>query len=652
MNLWLKFLIYLRLLGIACSHQVRGSIVCYLRLRSDLDESLQSQLRKCSYVVVCDDFCERRKPFQPYTGDKLSQLKQMAPHAKLLLSIPLSVNPFELRVDEGSEQLCHEIEHCVRDDLYDGVDLDFNAFVLDFADQIIFSQFLERLRQRLKSKIIISLSLDVQRFTTGPLANSIIQYADFVVTSRDDSFTDGNQDDGEFLIRQYSDAAIDRLVAGGFPPEKIVLGLQTAGIVTNPSERHEFPLKRCAIIGLIPYSQVCELRDQSKSFCSWNSDRRCLLFDGQSKLIYDNKDAAKQRAHQCIKHGLKGVSILLHYDDSTGLCGDKKYPLLNAVDEILSAQHDDEHSREEKSKTNIVNHHNSHSLNDEINRLESAIEHLEKSSNLFEKIANLLLRALYKLVDVVISFMNTKTGDGSSSARDVPEPIPEPKNPTVDEGNGDGFNPGTNNDSFELIDKEVDKIAEEHHIADTGTSEIKKHEETDAVHSLMDTLEDFNRLWVQSTVFCERSDEFIDRKALAVEVFQKQTRSSEEQRLCYACGSANHVMRNCELLKKVRNESSRVPVKPKMRSAVAIEEEVFHGSVCFAAFKEETHGGWYLDSGASSLLNDTTRMEKQNVILANVRDASDDDHRATTSTISADSGNNFPEFMQKLSHTK
>ena len=60
----------------------------------------------------------------------------MAPHAKLLLSIPLSVNPFELRVDEGSEQLCHEIEHCVRDDLYDGVDLDFNAFVLEFADQV------------------------------------------------------------------------------------------------------------------------------------------------------------------------------------------------------------------------------------------------------------------------------------------------------------------------------------------------------------------------------------------------------------------------------------------------------------------------------------------------------------------------------------
>nr|XP_029732247.1 uncharacterized protein LOC109425877 [Aedes albopictus] len=487
MTLLVKFLLCLHLLGMACSHQVRGSIVCYLRLRPDLNESLRSQLRKCSYVVVCDDFCERRKPFLPYTGDKLSQLKQMVPHAKVLLSIPLSVNPFELRVDESSEQLCHEIEHCVRDDLYDGVDLDFNAFVLEFADQIVFSQFLERLRQRLKSKIIISLSLDIQRFVTGPLANSIIQYVDFVVTSRDDSFADGNQDDGEFLVRKYSEAAVNRLVTGGFPPEKIVLGLQTAGIVMNPSEQHDFPLKRCAVIGLIPYSQVCELRDQSKRFCSWNTDRRCLLFDGRSKVIYDNKDAVMQRAHQCAEHGLKGVSILLDYDDSTGLCGGKKYPLLNAADEILSA-HDDKNSREEKSRTVTENHHGCHSLNDEISRLESAIERLEKASNLLEKIAHLLLRALYKLVDVVMSFINTKTEDGTSGARDVSESIPESKNPTVDEGNGDEFNPETNNDSFELIDKEVDKIAEETHIVDTGTSEINKQGKTDTDHSLLDTL--------------------------------------------------------------------------------------------------------------------------------------------------------------------
>lgn len=72
----------------------------------------------------------------PYAGDTLSLLKQLAPNAKILLSIPLSVNPFELRADEGSEKFCHEIELCVRDDLYDGIDLDFNAFVLEFADQV------------------------------------------------------------------------------------------------------------------------------------------------------------------------------------------------------------------------------------------------------------------------------------------------------------------------------------------------------------------------------------------------------------------------------------------------------------------------------------------------------------------------------------
>lgn len=85
-----------------------------------------------------------------------------------------------------------------------------------------------------------------------------------------------------------------------------------------------------------------------------------------------------------------------------------------------------------------------------------------------------------------------------------------------------------------------------------------------------------------------------------------------------------HIMRDCELMKKVRAESSGATTRPKMRSAVAIEEDDFRGNVCFAAFEEEIHDGWFLDSGASShmrnradLLNSIEKIEKRNVLLAN-----------------------------------
>lgn len=415
----------------------------------------------------------------PYAGDTLSLLKQLAPNAKILLSIPLSVNPFELRADEGSEKFCHEIELCVRDDLYDGIDLDFNAFVLEFADQIIFSQFLEKLRQRLRSKIIISLSLDAQQFSSNPLGNAIIQNVDFVVTSKDESFVDGNQGE-EFVVRRYLDSAIDRLLQGGIPAEKIVLGLQTAGIVTNPSEQIDMPIKKCAIVGLIPYGQVCELRDQRMRFCSWHSDRQCLLFDGKSKLIYDNLDAVKDRAVQCTKRGLKGVSILLNYDDSVGLCGEEKFPMLGAIDEILSQN--GKHSGAENSKNDNKIACEQHKIDDEMHRLELAIEKLEDSTNLLQKIAHYLLRALYKLIDVMVSFVKKPTEDDSRKTADESGS----KDLGLDESDENEDKHDTQDVSIAAIVENVNELAQEQKIPEIVSSEINKQHAVEAEESLKD----------------------------------------------------------------------------------------------------------------------------------------------------------------------
>ncbi|XP_062535187.1 uncharacterized protein LOC134204387 [Armigeres subalbatus] len=464
---WLKFLVCLQLIGIACGHLSRASIVCYWRLRTDLDESLRSYLEKCDYVVVCDDVCDRGQAVRSCAGEKLTFLKQMVPTAKIMLD-PTQCKSFELRIEEDSEQFCHEIEQCVKDGLYDGIDLDFNVFVLELSDQIVFGQILAKLRQRLSSKIIISLSMDAPLLSSGPLNNAIIQNVDFVTSYKDELI--GNVDQGEeFVVRKYADTSIEQLLANGIPPKKIVLGLKTAGIAKDPLAKYEKCFKKCVSIGLIPYGQVCELRDQGARFCSWRSDRQCILFDGRSKLFYDNLETAKERALQCTKHRLKGVSILLNYDDGAGICGDGNYPLLSSVHEVFSSQltSEDDDSNTRRTKHNnrkSIGHDN---LDEEIDRLELAIEHLQKSTNLLETISSFLLRALYKVIDVVIAFVSKGDNDGPHNMKnntDVRDPIFE-KHDTPADINKD------NSSSLETFRKEAGKIAEEQKIPIIATNE-------------------------------------------------------------------------------------------------------------------------------------------------------------------------------------
>lgn len=124
----------------------------------------------------------------------------------------------------------------------------------------------------------------------------------------------------------------------------------------------------------------------------------------------------------------------------------------------------------------------------------------------------------------------------------------------------------------------------------------------------------------------EKGDDYDDdRKALAVKNGYKQSKEFEGKRLCYACGSPNHLMRNCELLRNVRGESSSANPTTKARSAVAEKEGSGNRNICFAAFEEEEeNSGWFLDSGASShmtgtmqLLNNLEQMKKKGVLLAN-----------------------------------
>lgn len=111
--------------------------------------------------------------------------------------------------------------------------------------------------------------------------------------------------------------------------------------------------------------------------------------------------------------------------------------------------------------------------------------------------------------------------------------------------------------------------------------------------------------------------------AMAVKTSFKHP-NEENRRLCYACDSPDHIMRNCDVLKKVRSEASKTAGRRKMEAAkTVINKDEPCGSVCFAALQEEANDCWYLDSGASchmtgrkDLLDSCEMMEEQMVLMA------------------------------------
>lgn len=92
----------------------------------------------------------------------------------------------------------------------------------------------------------------------GPMVDAFIESLNFIVISKDDTPSNIDHDE-EFVLRKYPRSVIDNMLDVGFPPEKIVLGLQTAGVVTNPSYEKEQYFKKCSKIGLIPYGQVMQI---------------------------------------------------------------------------------------------------------------------------------------------------------------------------------------------------------------------------------------------------------------------------------------------------------------------------------------------------------------------------------------------------------
>lgn len=114
-----------------------------------------------------------------------------------------------------------------------------------------------------------------------------------------------------------------------------------------------------------------------------------------------------------------------------------------------------------------------------------------------------------------------------------------------------------------------------------------------------------------------------EQKAMVAKNVRKNQSDFDQKRLCFACGSPQHLMRNCEMLRKLRGESSMSHEARRNVSSAKSAVEEAGGHICFATIRESTEETWYLDSGASEHMTGkvvnldwSEDVERQKVILA------------------------------------
>uniref|UniRef100_A0A182W236 GH18 domain-containing protein n=1 Tax=Anopheles minimus TaxID=112268 RepID=A0A182W236_9DIPT len=201
-------------------------------------------------------------------------IKRSNSTADVLLTIVL---PFNVTALSVHQKLSERINIVLRDNVLDGVDLDFDIALLDYYEQLRYGQFLRRLRSVLSDKYTISTTIGC--YTMGSSKALLKAFNDHVnlvsvvgVNMLEDELV--NRSKEEFLLREYGTAFISRLLQDGLRADKIVLS-----VLTEKQAK-------------------CGSRASSKR-------PECSLFAGTGAVVYDNEKTVEKRVLQA--HSLDAV---------------------------------------------------------------------------------------------------------------------------------------------------------------------------------------------------------------------------------------------------------------------------------------------------------------------------------------------------------
>jgi chitinase len=141
------------------------------------------------------------------------------------------------------------------------------------------------------------------------------------------------------------EASVDYWLRGGTPPEKLILGIPFFGVtfkLTDPESNGVGAVSPGAgtsgqytdRAGFLGYNEIC-----SKKWQIVRNDSAVALhgYRGDQWVSYDDPTIISDKTEFILDRGLGGAMVWsIENDDFKGVCGQGKYPLLNAVNRGLN----------------------------------------------------------------------------------------------------------------------------------------------------------------------------------------------------------------------------------------------------------------------------------------------------------------------------
>lgn len=241
---------------------------------------------------------------------------------------------------------------------FDGADIDWEF--PSSANKNNFMKLLKELRSKFdKSGYLLSVavSADVSTIDAGYDVKLVSEYVHFInvmtydmhgpwekKTGENSPMRSGSSDTSDYERTQNVDYMIKYYIKKGASPSKINLGIGTYGNsftlssssnngvgakISGPGKKAPYTGQK----GKLGFFEICEQIKGGKLTEHWNSQQEtAYATKGDQWVGYDNVRAVKIKAQYIKDKGLGGAMIWsIDQDDHNNLCGNGKYPLLNAL---------------------------------------------------------------------------------------------------------------------------------------------------------------------------------------------------------------------------------------------------------------------------------------------------------------------------------
>ncbi|CAI5446404.1 unnamed protein product [Caenorhabditis angaria] len=366
----ISILLFLSIFGLA-----ESSINCYYTIgKPDISELPG----KCdSYILIGSTRINNETGIfeaNKEEVEKFSQLKQLQPNKKLLITI-LSSNPSFTKMSSNASSILKFSSDTLDFLIYynlDGIDIDWEFPVwssdANQDDRIYFRNLLEVLYDKYHNKgklisvavsgppTITKIAYDVQALAKKYRKFIIfsVRYADMVQVMNYDFHVFSRKSNPlvgfnaplhplrfEFslLAKMNSESSMNTWFSLGLPRNITYFGIPTYCRAFRLLSKYFFKPYSPAVSAIdefTDYESVCYLTEKNSNYRKvWNTRAASPYLYGSDRLwiSYENPESIRQKVTFAKTLGVAGIMVFsVGNDDFHGKCGQGKYPLINSID--------------------------------------------------------------------------------------------------------------------------------------------------------------------------------------------------------------------------------------------------------------------------------------------------------------------------------